>query len=97
MGLISELLLEVAEEDGGTAWDFGFARAYAWLGDADNALRYLRLDDAELSGLYGVTVNPYFSRIADDPRWEELAARIVDEASGVRFEPNLPPEMFATP
>jgi TolB-like protein len=97
MGLISELLLEVAEEDGGTAWDFGFARAYAWLGDADNALRYLRLDDAELSGLYGVTVNPYFSRIADDPRWKELAARIVDEASGVRFEPNLPPEMFATP
>ena len=78
-------------------WDFGLARAYAWLGDADNALKYLRLEDTEIHDLYGVPTNPYFTRISDDPRWQELAARIDDEVSQIRFDPKLPPEILAMP
>ena len=94
---MSELLALEADGSGGTTWDFGFARAYAWMGDVDNALKYLRLEDAETRDLYGLTTNPYFVRIRDDQRWQELAARIDEEASQVRFEPRLPPELLATP
>ena len=95
--LMDELLDLQADDNGGTIWDFGFARAYAWMGDVENALKYLRLEDSEVRELYGVTVNPYFTRISDDKRWQELAARIDEEASQIRFEPKLPPEILAAP
>ena len=95
--LMAELLDVLADDDGGTVWDFGVARAYAWMGDVDNALKYMRLENAEIRDLYGVTTNQYFSRIADDPRWQELAQKVDADALKIRFEPNLPPEILAMP
>jgi TolB-like protein/predicted negative regulator of RcsB-dependent stress response len=95
--LMDELLDVQADDDGGTIWDFGLARAYAWMGDVDNALKYLRLEDSEIRELFGVTVSPYFTRIRDDHRWQALASRIDEEASRIRFDPRLPPEILAMP
>ena len=92
---MSELLRLEADDSGGTVWDFGFARAYAWLRDADKALKYLRLEKTEISEFYGESRNPYFTRIKEDTRWQELAEKIDEEASEIRFEPRLPPEILA--
>ena len=76
-------------------WSWGLARAYAWLGDADSAFRYL--DMAQQSGqhLFGLANNPYFARIHDDPRWRGLVDSIDRKAAEVRFDPKLPPEILA--
>jgi TolB-like protein len=79
-------------------WNFGLARAFAWLGDADNAFKYLSQfgGDGDMSALFGVPTNPYFARIHDDLRWQPLVVEIEKEASKIRFEPNLPSEILAT-
>jgi TolB-like protein/Tfp pilus assembly protein PilF len=86
--------LESPEHEG-NRWNWGLARAYAWLGDADNAFRYL--EKAQQSGqhLFGLSSNPYFARIHDDPRWQSLVESIDRKAAEVNFDPRLPPEILA--
>jgi TolB-like protein/Tfp pilus assembly protein PilF len=51
-------------------WPHGLARAYAWVGNADEAFRYLELTAEQGAGqLGGAGTNPLFRNLHDDPRW----------------------------
>ena len=76
-------------------WHWGFARAYAWLGDADKAFMYIELDRKQYGPKFGLANNPYFTRIHNDPRWYPLIESIEEKAAQIRFEPKLPPEILA--
>jgi tetratricopeptide (TPR) repeat protein len=86
-------LLQGAAENPDDPWHWGLARAYAWMGDADSAFRYLDTEDPTI--LMGEADNPYFARIKDDPRWQALTEAINREAAKLEFNPNLPPEILA--
>ena len=79
------------------AWPFGFARAHAWLGDADETFRYLEVlaNDRGLESLVGIETNPYFQPIHDDPRWQPLVDAAKAAAPKIDFDPPLPPEVHA--
>ncbi len=51
-------------------WPHGYARAYAWLGNNDEAFRYLQLT-AEIfpQMLQDTAVNPLYRKLHGDPRW----------------------------
>ena len=84
-----------ADENPGARWNWGLARANAWLSDADSAFHYLELEMQSGSALFGLANNPYFTRIHDDPRWHPLIESIEERAAQIRFEPQLPPEILA--
>ena len=74
-------------------WPFGYARVYAWLGDADEAFRYIEQVRTEEPDKFNeIAVNPYFRPIHDDPRWQPLIEEIDAITSQVSFNPSLPPE-----
>ena len=51
-------------------WPHGLARAYAWVGNADEAFRYLELTAEQGAGrLGGAGTNPLFRNLHNDPRW----------------------------
>ena len=51
-------------------WPYGLARTYGWIGDADEAFRYLqRTADSESGYLGGMAINPLFGKLHSDPRW----------------------------
>ena len=63
------LLAELAEKHA-AAWPFGLARAYAWVGGADEAFHYLDRTARETPGhLGGLGSHPLFARLHNDPRW----------------------------
>ena len=90
-----EALVQLQQElEGRNPWLFGFARAYAWLGDADEAFRYIyELRNDSPSEFTQVAVNPYFRPIHDDPRWPALVQEIEEITSQISFNPTLPPEI----
>ena len=52
------------------AWPWGLARAYAWMGNADEAFRFLeRTAEQSVAQLGGATTNPLLQKLHDDPRW----------------------------
>ncbi|HSM27494.1 MAG TPA: tetratricopeptide repeat protein [Thioalkalivibrio sp.] len=52
------------------AWPFGLARAYAWMGNMDEAFHYLeRAAEQHKPQLNGAATNPLLQRLHDDPRW----------------------------
>jgi tetratricopeptide (TPR) repeat protein len=53
-------------ESEGEVWPYGLARAYAWVGDVDEAFRYLQLTGEKVGG---AATNPLFQKLQDDPRW----------------------------
>ncbi len=90
------LQLKDNPDDQENKWDFGLARAYGWLGDADNAFKYLyRVNDSGSGELYGFVQNPYFLKITGDPRWQPLVDSVEEELSQIHFDPKLPPEILA--
>jgi len=90
------LKLKNNPDDPENRWDFGLARAYAWLGDADNAFKYLYLMNGSGSAqLFGFAKNPYFLKIRSDPRWQLLVDSVGKKASRIQFNPKLPPEILA--
>lgn len=51
-------------------WPFGLARAYAWMGDADEAFHFLvRAAAQSVAQLDGAGTNPLLRKLHDDPRW----------------------------
>ena len=77
-------------------WPYGFARAHAWLGDADKAFRFLDvMAEDGLVSIAEVMTNPYFQPIHDDPRWQPLVDRINAATPDIDFNPRLPPEVRA--
>jgi len=88
---LQELLSDPADEQ---EWPFGFARVYAWRGDADKAFEYLRVIQRENpSRLSGIATNPYFQPIHGDPRWQPFIEGIDELMPTVNFHPNLPSEV----
>lgn len=52
------------------AWPWGLARAYAWMGDADEAFDFLeRTAEQSLGSLGGAATNPLLRKLHDVPRW----------------------------
>ena len=49
---------------------YGLARAHAWIGNADEAFRYLDAAATQNPAqLGGAATNPLFQRLQEDPRW----------------------------
>lgn len=90
-------MAELAAMEAGS-WPYGLARAYAWIGDADNAFHYLRLAiEQNPEALRGDTRNPIFDKIRDDPRWSsfvESAGQSAEQLSRISFSPRLPAELL---
>ncbi len=90
---MAELLDAVSELE--NPWLFGFARAYAWLGDADRAFEYLyQMRERRSANLAGFEHNPYFRKMRDDPRWQPLVDEIEEAVASIEFNPKLPPEIL---
>jgi tetratricopeptide (TPR) repeat protein len=78
-------------------WPFGFARAHAWMGNADEAFRYLK-HTAEFNdgALEGLAKHPLFTKLHDDARWlpflreHELAP---EQLAEIDFNPRLPGDL----
>ena len=72
LGRLDESSAQFAElvELEAAVWPFGLARAYAWIGDADEAFRYLEQTARERPGMLGgVGRHPLFVKLHEDPRW----------------------------
>jgi TolB-like protein len=86
----------IKDDEALALWPWGFARLYAWLGDADKAFEYLQtVLEVEPAGLAGLAANPYFHKIHDDPRWQPLLDAIARQKPDFEFNPRLPPEVLA--
>ena len=68
---LTELERKLAESrKGHSGWPYGLARAHAWIGNVDEAIRYLEATAEYTPGHLGdIANNPLFQRIQDDPRW----------------------------
>jgi adenylate cyclase len=52
------------------AWPWGLARAYAWMGNADEAFLFLeRAAEQGVGQLGGAATHPLLQKLHDDPRW----------------------------
>ena len=80
-------------------WPFGFARAYAWIGNADEAFRYLNHTAEWESGhLEGAAGHPLLTKLHDDPRWLPFLRRVgqaPEQLAKIEFNPRLPYEVPA--
>ncbi len=87
-------LQDLHDIDGDEVWPHGYARAYAWLGNADEAFRYLRLT-AEIAppALQGAAINPLYRKLHGDPRWLPILREIggtPEQLAAIEFEVTLP-------
>jgi len=83
------------------AWPFGLARAYAWMGDADQAFQFLEATAASQPGyLAGMAFNPLFTKLRDDPRWMpflESVGQSPEQLAAIEFDVELPGGQTRTP
>jgi tetratricopeptide (TPR) repeat protein len=83
------------------AWPFGLARAYAWMGDADQAFHFLEATAAsEPAYLAGMAFNPLFTKLHDDPRWVpflESVGQSPEQLAAIEFDVELPDSPTRTP
>lgn len=81
----------------GSSWIMGFARLYAWLGDADEAFRYLQLMVEEVPRrVIDPPDIPLYAKLHDDPRWLPLLESVghsPEQLAGIEFNPRLPSDM----
>jgi TolB-like protein len=75
-------------------WPFGLARAYAWVGDADNTFYFLE-ESVEQNFLLlgGLGRHPLFYKLHDDPRWMpflESIGQAPEQLDRLRLEIALP-------
>jgi len=79
----------------GEAWPYGMARAYAWIGNADEAFFYLEAAAKQfVTQLGGAASNPLFRKLHGDPRWMPFLRSVNQAPEQVAaFEFNVePPE-----
>jgi tetratricopeptide (TPR) repeat protein len=85
-----DILLETSAEP----WPFGLARAYAWIGDADNTFRFLDESiEKNFPLLGGLGRHPLFRKLHNDPRWLpflESAGQASDQLARIRLEIDIP-------
>jgi len=93
--LLQELhALDEQEED---AWSLGFARLYAWIGEPDQAFKYLEMIAEERPRrLLDPDDVPIYAKLHDDPRWLPLlrsAGVAPEQFAAIHFNPRLPNDM----
>lgn len=74
-------------------WPSGLARAYGYLGKADEAFQYLQAAHQKGRPLGGLAVNPQFVPIHDDPRWEPFLREVgqhPEQVAAFPFDINVP-------
>lgn len=85
-------LLEI--QDNKLIWPYGLARLYAWLGNADEAFRFMRLATEIFPGSVGdAAINPLYRRLHGDPRWHEVLLEIgaaPEQLATIEFDVALP-------
>ena len=70
------MLTEEFEEEERKIWPFGMARAYAWLGDANQAFHFLEETiETEPGQLGGLATMPLFRKLHSDRRWHPFLER----------------------
>jgi len=92
--------LELSAEDLEIAmWPHGFARIYAWIGDSDEAFRYMRISLVDTPGSLGnLALNPLLKKMHGDPRWRPLLhefGQAPEQLAEIKFNPRLPYEVSA--
>lgn len=55
----------------GDRWPIEVAHVYAWIGETDSVFPLLE-KETEVNGLAGVMIDPYFTHLHDDPRWQPI-------------------------
>jgi len=87
--------LHAIEKD--ATWPFGFARAYAWIGNSDEAFRYLQMDREASDGrLDGAGTHPVLVKLHDDPRWIPFLRSVngaPDQLAEIAYDPRFPDEL----
>lgn len=85
-------LLEI--QDNKLIWPHGLARLYAWLGNADEAFRFMRLaTDVNPGSVGDAATNPLYQKLHDDPRWHEVLLEIgaaPEQIATIEFDVALP-------
>lgn len=85
-------LLEMQENE--RIWPHGLARLYAWLGNADEAFRFMRRATEVNPGSVGdAATNPLYQKLHDDPRWHEVLLEIgaaPEQLATIEFDVALP-------
>lgn len=89
-----EALNELVEKER-EVWPYGLARAYAWLGDADETFRYLEEKKARPDAIQmgGLATHPMFRKLHDDPRWLpflESIGQTPEQVAAFRFDVEPP-------
>ena len=73
-------------------WPTEIAHVYAWTGD-DEAVFPLLEKEIDVNGLGGVMVDPFFTHLHDDPRWEPLleqAGVSKEQLAPIEFDVEMP-------
>ncbi len=85
-------LLEMQENE--RIWPHGLARLYAWIGNADEAFRFMRLATEIFPGSVGdAAINPLYQSLHGDPRWHEVLLEIgaaPEQLATIEFDVALP-------
>jgi hypothetical protein len=89
-----EAAMRELTESEGALWPWGLARAHGWLGNADEAFRYLEAkaqrNPAQLGGL---ATHPMFTKLHDDPRWEPFLRsvnQLPEQVAALDFDVQVP-------
>lgn len=73
-------------------WPTEIAHVYAWIGEMDEVFPLLE-KDLEINGLSGVMVDPFFSDLHEDPRWQPLLEKggvSEEQLAAIEFTVDLP-------
>ncbi len=73
-------------------WPTEIAHVYAWIGEVDEVFPLLE-KDLGINGLSGVMVDPFFSDLHDDPRWQPLLEKggvSAEQLAAIDFTVELP-------
>jgi tetratricopeptide (TPR) repeat protein len=76
----------------GDRWPIEIAHVYAWVGDVDMVFPLLE-KEAGINGLGGVMLDPFFTHLHEDPRWQPIltsAGVSQEELDAIEFEVTLP-------
>ncbi|MDH4029604.1 MAG: tetratricopeptide repeat protein [Chromatiales bacterium] len=86
--------LEQRYPDFAARWAWGFARAHAWVGNADEAFLYLEATAEQSVGhLGGLATHPLFRKLHEDSRWEPFLLSVnqsSEQVAAVEFDVTLP-------
>lgn len=94
LGRMAEFEEKFAElrEGWGDRWPIEIAHVYAWIGKPDEVFPLLERD-FEINGPGGVMVDPFFTILHEDPRWQvllEKAGVSAEQLKKIEFSVELP-------